>query len=99
VLHNRTFALGTIFTTVIMFGLYGTYILKGAPLEQADLVRNYFLMRFPVTDQQAIYNQLWLPMQNRLGTSLTEFMRHFLGSEGEEIRRGQRLRSYQAFSS
>jgi DHA2 family multidrug resistance protein len=27
VLHNRTFALGTIFTTVIMFGLYGTYIL------------------------------------------------------------------------
>jgi DHA2 family multidrug resistance protein len=27
VLHNRTFALGTIFTTVVMFGLYGTYIL------------------------------------------------------------------------
>ena len=27
VLNNRTFALGTIFTTVIMFGLYGTYIL------------------------------------------------------------------------
>jgi MFS transporter, DHA2 family, multidrug resistance protein len=27
VLHNRTFALGTIFTTVVMFGMYGTYIL------------------------------------------------------------------------
>jgi uncharacterized protein with ParB-like and HNH nuclease domain len=61
---------------------------KGSPLEQADLVRNYFLMRFPVTDQQGVYDGLWLPMQNRLGPSLTEFMRHFLGSEGEEVRKG-----------
>jgi hypothetical protein len=61
---------------------------KGSPLEQADLVRNYFLMRFPVTDQQVVYDTLWLPMQKRLGLGLTEFMRHFLGSEGEEIRKG-----------
>src|ERR1019366_6781545 len=61
---------------------------KGSPLEQADLVRNYFLMRFPVTDQQSVYDGLWLPMQNRLGPGLTEFMRHFLGSEGEEVRKG-----------
>jgi MFS transporter, DHA2 family, multidrug resistance protein len=27
VLQNRTFALGTIFTTIVMFGMYGTYIL------------------------------------------------------------------------
>jgi len=60
---------------------------KGSPLEQADLVRNYFLMRFPVGDQQLIYDSLWLPMQNRLGANLTEFMRHFLGAEGEEVRR------------
>jgi len=61
---------------------------KGSPLEQADLVRNFFLMRFPVTDQQGVYDGLWLPMQNRLGPGLTEFMRHFLGAEGEEIRKG-----------
>jgi hypothetical protein len=61
---------------------------KGSPLEQADLVRNYFLMRFVVNEQQAVYEDLWLPMQNRLGTSLTEFMRHFLGAEGEEVRKG-----------
>jgi uncharacterized protein with ParB-like and HNH nuclease domain len=61
---------------------------KGSPLEQADLVRNYFLMRFPVSDQQKIYDDLWLPMQNRLGVNLTEFMRHFLGAEGEEVRKG-----------
>lgn len=60
---------------------------KGSPLEQADLVRNYFLMRFPVSEQQSVYEKLWLPMQNRLGSTLTEFMRHFLGSEGEEVRR------------
>lgn len=61
---------------------------KGSPLEQADLVRNYFLMRFPVNEQQTVYDGSWLPMQNRLGSSLTEFMRHFLGSEGEEVRKG-----------
>jgi hypothetical protein len=61
---------------------------KGSSLEQADLVRNYFLMRFPVTEQQAVYDGLWLPRQSRLGPSLTEFMRHFLGSEGEEVRKG-----------
>ncbi|HKV55220.1 MAG TPA: DHA2 family efflux MFS transporter permease subunit, partial [Candidatus Binataceae bacterium] len=27
VLHNRTFAVGTMFTTIVMFGMYGTYIL------------------------------------------------------------------------
>lgn len=60
---------------------------KGSPLEQADLVRNYFLMRFSLAEQQTVYETLWLPMQNRLGGTLTEFMRHFLGSEGEEVRK------------
>ena len=27
VLRNRSFAVGTVFTTIVMFGLYGTYIL------------------------------------------------------------------------
>jgi hypothetical protein len=61
---------------------------KGFPLEQADLVRNYFLMRFLVSEQQDVYDQLWLPMQERLGSNLTEFMRHFLGAEGEDVRKG-----------
>lgn len=61
---------------------------KGSPLEQSDLVRNYFLMRFPVTEQQAVYDGLWLPMQTRLGPNLAEFMRHYLGAEGEEVRKG-----------
>jgi uncharacterized protein with ParB-like and HNH nuclease domain len=61
---------------------------KGSPLEQADLVRNYFLMRFAVNEQQVVYENVWLPMQDRLGKDLTEFMRHFLGAEGEDVRKG-----------
>ena len=61
---------------------------KGSPLEQSDLVRNYFLMRFSINEQKVAYEDLWLPMQNRLGPGLTEFMRHFLGAEGEEVRKG-----------
>lgn len=58
---------------------------KGSPLTQADLVRNYFLMRFPVTAQETVYQDLWLPMQRRLGDNLTEFMRHYLMRTGEEV--------------
>jgi hypothetical protein len=58
---------------------------KGSPLTQADLVRNYFLMRFPVGTQEDIYTNLWLPMQRRLGDNLTEFMRHCLMRNGEEV--------------
>jgi hypothetical protein len=38
-------------------------------------------------EEQRVYDDLWLPMQNRLRPSLTEFMLHFLGSEGEEVRK------------
>ena len=42
-------------------------------------------MRFPVAAQEAIYQDLWLPMQRRLGDNLTEFMRHYLMRNGEEV--------------
>lgn len=58
---------------------------KGSPLTQADLVRNYFLMRFMVATQEEIYKDFWLPMQRRLGDNLTEFMRHYLMRSGEEV--------------
>jgi hypothetical protein len=44
-------------------------------------------MRFPLGEQPTVYEKHWLPMQNRLGATLTEFMRHFLGAEGEEVRK------------
>jgi uncharacterized protein with ParB-like and HNH nuclease domain len=44
---------------------------KGEPLKQADLVRNYILMKFPHSlyvggEQEKIYRELWEPMENAL---------------------------------
>jgi hypothetical protein len=63
---------------------------KGSPLTQADLVRNYYLMRFQVSDQQHIYDHLWLPMQNRLGEHLNDFMwRYMMMVTGVATRKGE----------
>lgn len=62
---------------------------KGTALTQADLVRNYLLLRIHTQDQQLVYNQEWLPLQNRLGDSLPEFIRQYLIMErGEDVTRG-----------
>ncbi|MGE5456740.1 MAG: HNH endonuclease family protein, partial [Methanococcaceae archaeon] len=59
---------------------------KGRPLTQADLIRNYFFMRININDQQRIYNELWHPMEERLGDKLTEYIRHFLMCDGAFVR-------------
>lgn len=51
---------------------------KGRPLTQGDLVRNYFLMRIHANQQESVFNDLWRPMEDRLGDKLTTFFRHFL---------------------
>ncbi|MEP9367831.1 DUF262 domain-containing protein [Xanthobacter sp. VNH20] len=63
---------------------------KGQPLTQADLVRNYLLMRFRHSmaaggEQERIYVQYWVPMEGRLNENLTEFLRHYAMKEGENI--------------
>jgi len=59
---------------------------KGAPLTQADLIRNYLLLRLHSNAQQKAYEEAWLPMQNLLpGEHLTEFMRQFLMMTGEDV--------------
>jgi hypothetical protein len=59
---------------------------KGAPLTQADLIRNYVLLRLHANDQQKAYETAWLPMQKLLvGDHLSEFMRHYLMQSGEEV--------------
>ena len=51
---------------------------KGRPLTQADLIRNYFIMRIHIDAQEDVYRKYWRPMQESLGDSLTEFIRHYL---------------------
>lgn len=60
---------------------------KGSPLTQADLIRNYLLMKIPVKDQEFSYNQHWIPMAENLdnGEILTEFIRHYLSKDGKLI--------------
>ncbi|GAB4196384.1 MAG: hypothetical protein OHK0013_03570 [Sandaracinaceae bacterium] len=59
---------------------------KGTPLTQADLIRNYLLLRLRTQDQERLYRSLWMPMQNLLGTEhLTEFMRQYLMLGGDEV--------------
>lgn len=59
---------------------------KGEPLSQADLIRNYFFMRIHVDEQEEIYARYWKPMQHALGSSLTEFIRHYLMKNGTVIK-------------
>lgn len=60
---------------------------KGRSLTQADLIRNYFLMRISQASQDEIYKSYWLPMQEALGDNLTQFMRHYLASDGIIVRK------------
>ena len=60
---------------------------KGAPLSQADLLRNYFFMRIPTNEQQALYDNVWRPMQAMLDSnSLADFFRYQYMSTGRFVR-------------
>lgn len=60
---------------------------KGRPLTQADLIRNYFFMRFHVSEQERIHSEYWEPMQTTLGDNLTEFIRHYLMRNGAFVKK------------
>jgi len=61
---------------------------KGQPLEQADLIRNFFFMRVHVASQDKVFRECWQPMQERLGKHLTEFIMHFLMRDGRGVKQG-----------
>lgn len=62
---------------------------KGRSLTQADLIRNYFFMQINNDEQESIYAQYWQPMQELLGETLTEFIRHYLTKNGSDIKQNQ----------
>lgn len=66
---------------------------KGEPLNQADLVRNYMLMRFKHTisaggEQERVYSKYWVPLEKMLTSNLTEFFRHYTMKNGDDIKKG-----------
>lgn len=71
---------------------------KGEPLTQADLVRNYFFMRLPREQHEAVYKEIWLPLQehfriNAGDTSyldeLTNAFWYYLGKDGHSVNYSQ----------
>jgi uncharacterized protein with ParB-like and HNH nuclease domain len=60
---------------------------KGAPLNEADLIKNHLFMQIEPERQQQNYKDFWQPMQNSLGDKLTEFFRHFLSKDGVLVNR------------
>jgi uncharacterized protein with ParB-like and HNH nuclease domain len=66
---------------------------KGEELTQADLVRNYLLMRFRHSasaggEQERVYSKYWIPLENTLMSNLTEFLRHYAMKDGDDIKQG-----------
>jgi uncharacterized protein with ParB-like and HNH nuclease domain len=66
---------------------------KGKPLNQADLVRNYVLMRFQHStstggEQEVVYEDFWRPMETRLQGLMSEFLRHYGMRGGRNVRKG-----------
>jgi hypothetical protein len=64
---------------------------KGEPLTQADLVRNYVLMRFRHSlgddgEQTQVYRELWYPLESRLEGDLTSFLRHYAMRNGANVK-------------
>lgn len=67
---------------------------KGVPLTQADLVRNYILMKFRHEastggEQERIYRQLWQPIEASTGEHLSEFLRHYASLDGNNVKKPQ----------
>jgi len=59
----------------------------GMPLTQADLVRNHIFMHIPDNDQDAAYNDLWLPLQDAYpGNQLRDYIWRFVTKDGVPIR-------------
>lgn len=74
---------------------------KGKALSQADLVRNYVLMRFRHSmtsggDQERVYERWWKPMENSLGEALEDFFRHYCIKDGEDVKKNNVYTSMKA---
>jgi hypothetical protein len=64
---------------------------RGEPLTQADLVRNYVLMKFRDSleaggEQERIYEYYWRPIQDSLSAGLTSFLRHYCMKDGANVK-------------
>jgi uncharacterized protein with ParB-like and HNH nuclease domain len=74
------------------YSIFESLNFKGEPLAQADLIRNYILMRFRYSlgedgEQERIYREIWNPMESRLGQNLESFLWHYAIKDGENVKK------------
>ncbi|MUG95221.1 DUF262 domain-containing protein [Scytonema sp. UIC 10036] len=70
---------------------------KGAPLTQADLIRNYFFLKLPEEKHDEIYYQYWLPLQEKFQAvagdkyldEMTLACWQYLRKDGNSVKRSQ----------
>ena len=65
---------------------------KGEALTQADLVRNYVLMRFKHSlthgsTQERIYDELWRPMERLLERNIDNFLWYYTVMQGYDVKK------------
>lgn len=63
---------------------------KGQPLTQADLVRNYILMKFRHSigaggEQDEIHRLYWKPIEESLGDNITDFLWYYVRRNGKNV--------------
>jgi hypothetical protein len=73
----------------------------GEPLTHADLVRNFILMKFANTlesgsEQERVYKDQWVPMEQRLGDKLTTYLMHYGRKDGVEVRKNTIYSSFKS---
>lgn len=71
----------------------------GVDLTAGDLIRNYILMDLPPAEQDKMYNNYWLKIENLVG-NLAEFVRNYLiYKEKVSVKRGDVYTVFKKFAS
>lgn len=76
----------------------------GKKLSQADLIRNFVLMDVLPSEQSALYERYWLPMEQRFAGveegRFDEFVRHYLTyrTRDRTLRKGEIYKAFKEFS-
>lgn len=69
----------------------------GLDLTDVDLIRNYLLMNCSPSEQEKLYNDYWIKMEEKLEKSFTEFVRDYLSLQNGTVIPNGKNKVYIAF--
>jgi hypothetical protein len=71
------------------YNVFASLNSKGLSLTESDLIKNYLFMKVDQRNQEEVYAQYWKPMEAMIGENMSEFIRHFLMSDGVIIAKNE----------